>query len=45
VSASASSSAQAAPGAGAPLLELRGVAMRFGARNVLKSISLDIAAG
>ena len=45
MSASASSSPQAAPGAGAPLLEVRGVAKRFGAREVLKSISLDIAAG
>jgi ABC-type Fe3+/spermidine/putrescine transport system ATPase subunit len=45
VSASASSSLQAAPGSGAPLLEVRGVAKRFGAREVLRSISLDIAAG
>ena len=29
----------------APLLEVRAVAKRFGARDVLKSISLDIAAG
>jgi spermidine/putrescine transport system ATP-binding protein len=45
VSASVSTSPQAAPGWGAPLLEVRGVAKRFGAREVLKSISLDIAAG
>lgn len=31
--------------AGAPLLEVRAVAKRFGQREVLKSISLDIAAG
>jgi spermidine/putrescine ABC transporter ATP-binding subunit len=31
--------------ANAPLLEVRAVAKRFGAREVLKSISLDIAAG
>jgi putative spermidine/putrescine transport system ATP-binding protein len=41
----ASSSPQAAPGSNAPLLEVREVAKRFGARDVLKSISLDIAAG
>jgi putative spermidine/putrescine transport system ATP-binding protein len=45
VSASVSSLPQAAPGSGAPLLEVREVAKRFGAREVLKSISLDIAAG
>ncbi|HVS87832.1 MAG TPA: ABC transporter ATP-binding protein [Candidatus Acidoferrum sp.] len=45
MSASASSSPQAAPSAGVSLLEVRGVAKRFGARDVLKSISLDIAAG
>jgi spermidine/putrescine transport system ATP-binding protein len=45
VNTSASSSPQAAPGAGVSLLEVRGVAKRFGARDVLKSISLDIAAG
>jgi ABC-type Fe3+/spermidine/putrescine transport system ATPase subunit len=45
VSASVSSSPQAAPSAGASLLEVCGVAKRFGAREVLKSISLDIAAG
>jgi ABC-type Fe3+/spermidine/putrescine transport system ATPase subunit len=45
VSASASSSPQAAPDTGVSLLEVRGVAKRFGAREVLKSISLDIAAG
>ena len=41
----ASSSKQAATATGAPLLEIRGVAKRFGPREVLKSISLDIAAG
>jgi putative spermidine/putrescine transport system ATP-binding protein len=41
----ASSSPQAAPGSNASLLEVREVAKRFGARDVLKSISLDIAAG
>jgi len=45
VSAASPSSPQAAPGVGSPLLEVRGVAKRFGARDVLKSISLDIAAG
>jgi ABC-type transporter Mla maintaining outer membrane lipid asymmetry ATPase subunit MlaF len=45
VSAGASSLRQASPGAGDPLLEVRGVAKRFGAREVLKSISLDIATG
>jgi ABC-type Fe3+/spermidine/putrescine transport system ATPase subunit len=45
VSASVSSLPQTVPGSGAPLLEIRGVAKRFGARDVLKSISLDIAAG
>lgn len=40
-----SSSKQTAAGAGAPLLEIRGVAKRFGPREVLKSISLDIAGG
>jgi ABC-type Fe3+/spermidine/putrescine transport system ATPase subunit len=45
VSSGVSSLPQTAPGSGAPLLEVRGVAKRFGAREVLKSISLDIAAG
>ena len=37
---------QTASGAAeAPLLELRGVAKRFGAREVLKNISLDVASG
>jgi len=45
VSEAAPSSQQAAPAAGAPLLKVQGVAKRFGAREVLKSISLDIAAG
>lgn len=40
-----SSSKQAVVAAGAPLLEIRGVAKRFGPREVLKSISLDIAGG
>ena len=34
-----------APGAAAPLLELRNIAKRFGPREVLKKISLDISAG
>jgi ABC-type Fe3+/spermidine/putrescine transport system ATPase subunit len=45
VSSGVSSLPQTAPGSCAPLLEVRGVAKRFGARDVLKSISLDIAAG
>jgi len=45
VSAGVSSLSQTASGSGAPLLEVRGVAKRFGTRDVLKSISLDIAAG
>jgi putative spermidine/putrescine transport system ATP-binding protein len=45
VSAGASSLPQASPGSGSPLLEVCAVAKRFGAREVLKSISLDIAAG
>ena len=45
MSAGVSSLPQAAPSSGAPLLEIRGVAKRFGARDVLRSISLDIAAG
>ena len=40
-----SSSKQAVAATGAPLLEIRGVAKRFGEREVLKSISLDIVAG
>ena len=40
-----SSSKQAVAEAGVPLLEIRGVAKRFGPREVLKSISLDIAGG
>ncbi len=39
------SSKQAVAPQGAPLLEIRGVAKRFEQREVLKSISLDIAAG
>ncbi len=39
------SSKQAVTVEGAPLLEIRGAAKRFGSREVLKSISLDIAAG
>jgi spermidine/putrescine transport system ATP-binding protein len=45
VSDTGSSPKQAVTAAGAPLLEIRGVAKRFGSREVLKSISLDIAAG
>jgi ABC-type Fe3+/spermidine/putrescine transport system ATPase subunit len=45
VSAGVSSLPQTASASGAPLLEIRGVAKRFGTRDVLKSISLDIAAG
>jgi ABC-type Fe3+/spermidine/putrescine transport system ATPase subunit len=45
VSDSTSSAKQAAAGVDAPLLEVRGVAKRFGPREVLKSISLDIAGG
>ena len=45
MSAGVFSLSQAVPGSGAPLLEIREVAKRFGAREVLKSISLDIAAG
>jgi ABC-type Fe3+/spermidine/putrescine transport system ATPase subunit len=45
VSAGVSSLPQTSTAAGSPLLELRGVAKRFGAREVLKNISLDIAAG
>ena len=41
----AASSAQAASTAGGVLLEVRGVAKRFGARDVLKDISLNIASG
>ncbi len=45
MSAGVSSLPQVAPGSGAPLLEVREVAKYFGTREVLKSISLDIAAG
>jgi len=45
VSAGASSLPLTSTGAASPLLEVRGVAKCFGAREVLKSISLDIAAG
>jgi spermidine/putrescine transport system ATP-binding protein len=45
VSDAGSSPKQAVAEAGAPLLEIREVAKRFGEREVLKSISLDIAAG
>jgi len=42
---SSSSDIAAVPGTADVLLEIRGVAKRFGPRDVLKSISLDIAAG
>jgi spermidine/putrescine transport system ATP-binding protein len=45
VNPSAASSAQAASPAGGVLLEVRGVAKRFGSREVLKDISLNIASG
>jgi spermidine/putrescine transport system ATP-binding protein len=45
VSSSAASSAQTASPAGGVLLEVRGAAKRFGARDVLKDISLNIASG
>jgi ABC-type Fe3+/spermidine/putrescine transport system ATPase subunit len=45
VSDAASSSKQVVTAERAPLLEIRGIAKSFGAREVLKSISLDIAAG
>jgi ABC-type Fe3+/spermidine/putrescine transport system ATPase subunit len=45
VTSSAASSAQTAAPAGGVLLEVRGVAKRFGARDVLKDISLNIASG
>jgi ABC-type Fe3+/spermidine/putrescine transport system ATPase subunit len=45
VNSSAASSAQTASPAGGVLLELRGVAKHFGAREVLKDISLNIASG
>jgi spermidine/putrescine transport system ATP-binding protein len=45
VNPSAASSAQAVSSAGGVLLEVRGVAKRFGAREVLKDISLNIASG
>ena len=41
----AATSAQTAAPAGEVLLEVRGVAKRFGARDVLKDISLNIASG
>jgi putative spermidine/putrescine transport system ATP-binding protein len=37
--------AEKSPAAGAPLLELRNIAKRFGGRDVLRDISLEIAAG
>jgi len=45
VNSSAASSAQTASPSGGVLLEVRGVAKRFGARDVLKDISLNIASG
>jgi spermidine/putrescine transport system ATP-binding protein len=45
MNSSAASSAHAAAPAGGVLLEIRGVAKRFGARQVLNDISLNIAAG
>jgi spermidine/putrescine transport system ATP-binding protein len=45
VNSSAASSAETASPAGGVLLEVRGVAKSFGAREVLKGISLNIAAG
>lgn len=45
MSAGANSPASVAAAKGEPLLEIRAVAKRFGAREVLKSISLDIAVG
>jgi ABC-type Fe3+/spermidine/putrescine transport system ATPase subunit len=45
VSATGANSPPTAPVAGASLLEIRAVAKRFGALEVLKSISLNIAAG
>lgn len=45
MSSSAASSAQTASSAGGVLLEVRGVAKRFGTREVLKDISLNIASG
>ena len=45
MNSSAASSAQAASPAGGVLLEVRGLAKRFGARDVLKDISLNIASG
>jgi len=45
VSASAANSTQQAAASDGMLLEVRGVAKRFGSIDVLKSISLDIAAG
>jgi len=45
VNASAANSQPEVPPAGEVLLEVRGVAKRFGNREVLKNISLDIATG
>jgi spermidine/putrescine transport system ATP-binding protein len=45
VNSTAANSAQTASPAGGVLLEVRGVAKRFGARDVLKDISLNIASG
>jgi spermidine/putrescine transport system ATP-binding protein len=45
VNSTAASSAQTASLASGALLEVRGVAKRFGARDVLKNISLNIASG
>jgi ABC-type Fe3+/spermidine/putrescine transport system ATPase subunit len=45
VSSSASNAQHRAPAEPAVLLEVRGVAMRFGVRDVLKGISLNIASG
>ena len=45
MNSSAASSAETASPAGGVLLEVRGVAKSFGARNVLKNISLNIASG
>jgi len=45
VSSAAANSRRPDPGSGSPLLEIRGVAKRFGTREVLKRISLNIASG
>ena len=45
MNSSAASPAEAAAAAGEVLLEMRGVAKSFGARDVLKGISLNIASG